>query len=605
MGKRNRKRGGHSTNNSNRITEEEEPIPIDEPTDDVSISDDGVAIVTEEEAKEAKEAKTMIESPRSVLNSPPPPLAVEEVVSTEPNTKESTPSEPKTGVTVSPKLVLPTLPQGSPDKEPGIAFNVKGARRTSGETFSFWLYRIVLSTKLPLYVGQPHFTSQPRECYFEVGGVVEVQCEKRYSDFEWLHRALREEYPSCPVPPIPAKHAAGTVDKVLGYLHDDTTSDNTMQPLVAERMLGIELFLKYLGGSPVFSSSEILRNFLLRDATELAEYREERAEIRARLDKQQSLNLGMGITGLTGWVKGFFGTSAHARVPNSVNKKKELAAVLQAQLSGLSKQWEAAIEREAAIRQAVEAMATKGALTHEVVNNVQDPPLSKLSAKIGARVIDDAGHRGVLRWSGTLENSPNPEMTYVGVEWDYGFGNSDGTIFDTKMFDCQEGKKCSFVLPEVLYSEPTEECNDILVAMAKTIKQVDIELSLEEAEHESEMLTMKSVFLFWVGAFDGICTAVQNIESLYGEASNYESLGAADGRSPELAKVISKIRAAEDSFNSEVDYLRQQWNAASHFIVSLYVRIFTQKPHQYNPPLFHWVDNIICNKIHPTPDLPT
>eukprot|EP00755_Sulcionema_specki_P001538 Sspe_Gene.26220::Locus_10758_Transcript_1_1_Confidence_1.000_Length_1081::g.26220::m.26220 len=324
-----------------------------------------------------------------------------------------------------------------------IYFEVVDARRCAGEGgLSYWVYKIKMLTRHPVYAGQPHFPLQSKDSWYEIDGEVQILCERRYSDFEWLHTALVAETPATPIPPIPIKAASGTVDKVLDYLSPD--SDTSLQPLVTDRMAGLTLFLQYLGESQQLASSSILRHFLLRN--DLSSLKAEVASNQSRRPPPPTPS-----TSMSEWVRGFFTGPRPPRIPRHLTKKKEFAATLSQALRTVQKQWSALANVDSSMREAVTA-----ALLHSGPPATQEQHMSQSTAVAGCRVIDSEGHKGTVRWVGNLPNVPKPDMLYVGVEWDEpGHGKYDGSFHGEQLFKCRPDC-ASFHPPEVLSRCPDE-----------------------------------------------------------------------------------------------------------------------------------------------------
>eukprot|EP01059_Diplonema_ambulator_P004751 TRINITY_DN14492_c0_g1_i1.p1 TRINITY_DN14492_c0_g1~~TRINITY_DN14492_c0_g1_i1.p1 ORF type:complete len:547 (+),score=137.78 TRINITY_DN14492_c0_g1_i1:1547-3187(+) len=468
-----------------------------------------------------------------------------------------------------------------------INFSVTTARRMVGEGLSYWVYQIVVQTRLGMYAGQPHFKSQRSDGYFEVDGVTEIQCEKRYSDIEWLHSALKSTQQGAPVPPIPHKDASGTVDKVLEYLHhDEKTQDNPLkQPLVAERMRGIEWFFRYLGSSPFYATCDVLRNFLLRGPSELAEYRAEFAAMASsRLYKVPTPS---NITNISGWVKGLWNGTPPSRMPVAIQRKKGFCENLVKVLHDMSKECERAITAESGMRGATTAVLSK---QHQVYPP-QTEPLTKLSTQIGCRVVDADGHRGLVRWAGSLAKAPKPDMVYVGIEWDeVKTGANDGTIFGEQKFVCPQGRG-SFVPPDVLFVEPTEKQDPLLAALMQTSRQIEISLSSEDRK-SNELQEVKVTLRFFHGLVQSFISAISYMEGLHSTALTFEAQGAADGRNPELARTRDLITQAEDQFNKEWDHFRSFYIKSLKSILTAYLVTYDPAPHPFYASLSHWVTAI-------------
>ena len=380
------------------------------------------------------------------------------------------------------------LPISLAGPEDVVVFDVPTAHRVCGDGLSHWVYHITLSSRMEMYRGQPHFECQQSEGFYEMDGDCVVYCEKRYSDLEWLYGLLKGMYPSVPIPPIPYKSASATMEKVFDYfVHDSTsngvTDDPHRAPLVQDRIQGIALFLSYLGGSPLFSTSELVHHFMLKTGAELAEWK---ADIDDKIS--QGLLYGeLAQSGETaeGWGSALFSNlkgigdrirgkpDVSNRVPTHIQQNQVKVACLLEELNGMGRALDSYMKAEEAHSAAVTATLSNsflsnplgaskpdagtspasvallggvlgsmglGGLIGEPTGSPSDanvdgdakggrsgsppPPGTKpklpLQIQLGGRVVDSAGNRGTIRWAGQLAKSPRPEMTYVGVWTEWG-----------------------------------------------------------------------------------------------------------------------------------------------------------------------------------------
>jgi hypothetical protein len=106
----------------------------------------------------------------------------------------------------------------------------------------YWVYHVRAKTSLSHYAQK------------------EMEVVRRYSDFEWLRAQLCEEYVWCIVPPIPEKAVKGTIEKIVGGVHDPQ--------LLEYRMRALRKFLVRLGSHPHLFNSALLKDFLEMDGPE-------------------------------------------------------------------------------------------------------------------------------------------------------------------------------------------------------------------------------------------------------------------------------------------------------------------------------------------------
>ena len=257
-----------------------------------------------------------------------------------------------------------------------LRVRVTQARRVTGEgRLSHWMYRTVVRTRSAMYAAQP-----------QVDGGAEVEVEKRYSDFAWLHATLTALYPSVPVPPIPTAAAAGTMDKVIEYFSPESSShakaldDPAKLPLVQERLHLLALFCGHLGSSPLFAASELLRRFLLTPSgPELEAFKQHTTqrigeglllgESTEEVDRAAAAGHASGSAATAAaWVGRLYhtirgdsggdggGEEARARMPAHVLQKREKTAVTREALSKMHRACEGALRAEAANRNTATAM---------------------------------------------------------------------------------------------------------------------------------------------------------------------------------------------------------------------------------------------------------
>ncbi|KAJ9449631.1 putative phosphoinositide-binding protein [Diplonema papillatum] len=480
----------------------------------------------------------------------------------------------------------------------GIQFTVASARKAIGDNkHPYWVYQIEIQTRLPLYTNQPHFASQELKSYFEDDGLTSIQCEKRYSDFEWLYSVLKAAFPYAPLPPVPEKSRADAVSKVWEFWHskDESSDDPGKQHIVSERKLGLELFLRYLGCSPLFSTSDILRNFLLRSSAELAQYRVELATEMEADRVYFKVPALQNLSDLRGWVRSFF-QHPPSRLPTNIQQAKATAYQLQVVLPDLHRSWETAMHNEAAVLAAATSSLSKNPASFPE----SAEPLTSVNIQIGLRVVNDDGQKGTIKWAGTLAKGPRPDMTYAGVQWDEPIGKHDGSIFGDQKFQCAPGY-ASFVPPEVLSVEPPDEQDPVLAALTQTVRQTEIVLSADEADRAQTQEFVKEQLRIWTGLAQSSSACIDYIDSLNLSALQHEHQGAADGRSHKLSHIRNLIDEAVTAFTKEWEHFLQQWRLTATSFVHSYVKLYKMPSHPFETALSRWIAAVPST---PTPPVP-
>jgi hypothetical protein len=166
-----------------------------------------------------------------------------------------------------------------------LEFLVAGAERQFAEggkvqSLSFWAFKVLCRSRMPEYQNPPvfprtHSTGEPSN--FQKGdGFVDYCAWRRYSDFEWLRSHLALAYPSTVVPPIPDKDTGdSTKDKVADLVKGtDKKHENAFaNPLIAQRIRRLQLFVEGISIVQELATSEILRAFVAMEELEWIQFK--------------------------------------------------------------------------------------------------------------------------------------------------------------------------------------------------------------------------------------------------------------------------------------------------------------------------------------------
>lgn len=225
----------------------------------------------------------------------------------------------------------------------------------------------------------------------------------------------------------------------------------------------------------------------------------------------------------------------------------------------------------------------------------------------GARVVDADGHRATVRWRGKLRNGPRPEMIYVGVEWDEcGHGRCDGSIFGERHFACAEGG-ATFLPPQVLFHDTGGDGDALLLALGQATRQVDVALCAEDERRRGLIEQGEVLLTFWARMCDAAVAALGAADALHAVAVEFQSHGAADGRSSELEQLGELIAAADARFDAEWPLWRAGWASAARELA----RIFRDQGkewepgmHPFGPSLDQWIGRVAGGPAPSSPILP-
>ena len=130
--------------------------------------------------------------------------------------------------------------EGSYDFNVSAPVKIEG----SGLKLGYWKYRVDTKTSYPTY------TQSSCGSY------------RRYSDFAWLRKALREAHPGCIVPPLPDKDVRESFDKIFSSVGSDVGEHSELHEF---RRRALRKFLVRVGAHPRLALSKVLQDFIELD----------------------------------------------------------------------------------------------------------------------------------------------------------------------------------------------------------------------------------------------------------------------------------------------------------------------------------------------------
>eukprot|EP01079_Euglenida_sp_SAG-EU17-18_P001715 gene1715-2891_t len=142
------------------------------------------------------------------------------------------------------------MPDGELSEQAPMAFTMSAVKSKRGQGLLPYVgYHLSIKTVLSSYKSN-----------LESIGIWTI--ERRFKDFVWLRRAMRQEFPAHIIPPLPGKSVGGQVDKIKHAFSSWGEEELDEGTLIAYRKQALGLFLNWIGRHAVLREHVCFRKFL-------------------------------------------------------------------------------------------------------------------------------------------------------------------------------------------------------------------------------------------------------------------------------------------------------------------------------------------------------